>query len=83
MKYLSLMVILGIIYLVATQMKSSSSRVQSSISMAEEEAAKVDPHATPAPAVGATPAPASLRAPIQRAEQLREVVKQRNADGEF
>ncbi|RYD65711.1 MAG: hypothetical protein EOP84_31695 [Verrucomicrobiaceae bacterium] len=82
MKYLSLIVIVGILYLAATQMRSSSSRVKSSFVQAEEEAAQVDPHAAKVPA-GSAPAPVSLRAPIQRTEDLKELVKKRNEDGEF
>jgi hypothetical protein len=83
MKYLSLLGALAIIYVVAGQMGSTSKSVKSSIAEAEEEAAKVNPLSTPAPAVGATPAATSLRTPILRAQELQNLVKQRNADSEF
>ena len=83
MKYLSLLGALAIVYVVAAQMGSTSKSVKSSIAEAEAEAAKVNPQSTPAPKAGATPAASSLRAPIQRAEEMLNVVKQRNGDGEF
>lgn len=83
MKYLSLLGALAIIYVVAGQMGSTSKSVKSSIAEAEEEAAKVNPLSTPAPVVGATPAASALQAPILRAKELQNLVKQRNGDGEF
>lgn len=88
MKYLALLGALVIIYLVAAQMRSTSSGTKSAVAEAVAEADKVNPtaaHAQPAPAApGATPAAkTSLRAPIDRARELNNVVKQRNGSGEF
>lgn len=83
MKYLSLLGALAIIYIVASQMSSTSKSVKSSIAEAEEEAAKVNPRSTPGQVAGTTPAASSLKAPIQRAQELQNLVKQRNGDGEF
>ena len=88
MKYLALLGALVIVYLVAAEMRSTSAGAKSSIAEATAEAAKVNPTAPrtqPTPAgPGATPAAkTSLRAPIDRARELNDLVKQRNGGGEF
>ena len=89
MKYLGLLAALTIIYLVASQMRSTGEASKSSFAEAQNEASLVDPSANRAstePArVAATPsnAGASMRAPLDRARQLNSLVKQRNGAGEF
>jgi hypothetical protein len=90
MKYLALLAVLVVIYMVFLRASPMNS-VKEAMDQTEMTTLSTGPKAAPAPATTATstsaPAPAKnttgLRAPITRTHAALDAVKARNGDGEF
>jgi hypothetical protein len=76
MRIVSIIVVLGIVYLVYGRSGEKQSP-QSRVAEAQHEAAAVQPAAPQAPAAQPT---GSLRAPIDRTRQVLDIVKKRNKE---
>ena len=87
MRFVALLIVVAIIYLVLTHHKGPSGSVSDAMKEANAVTQPAAASTTATPAASAQPAQqsqtTSLRAPIDRTRQVLGQVKQRNGGGEF